>query len=129
MKIRVINLSPYAGNLDVAGRVMTQTTPGVNLFSGLAYKVNNASQELTPGSYSLEIKESGTGTILSSFTDDNQNPPRIQPSSTSRANFSMLFEGGKIYTIVINGYKTPTLATVGQPAQPLVVSAAINLYF
>lgn len=129
VKIRVINLSPDAGNLDVAGRLTNETTPRVNLFTALSYKTNNAFREIAPGFYSLELKESGTGTVLSSFTDDNQNPPRIQPSTSLRANFSMFFEGGKIYTLIINGYKTPTIATVGQPAQPLSVSAVINLYF
>jgi len=129
VKIRVINLSPDAGNLDVAGRLTNETTPRMNLFTALSYKTNNAFREIPPGFYSLEIKETSTGTVFSSFTDDNQNPPRIQPSTSLRANFSMLFEGGKIYTLIINGYRTPTIAAVGQPAQPLAVSAAINLYF
>lgn len=129
IKIRVINLSPDAGLLDIAGRLTSETTPRVPLFTNLTYKTDNPFIEMSPGFYSLELRPSATTTVLNTFTVDNQNPPIFQPSTSSRPNFSMLFEAGKIYTLVIQGYRTPSTAIVGQPANPLAIGAAINLYF
>ncbi len=128
VKIRVINLSPDAGSLDIAGRLTTVSTARVNMFTNLVYRANNNFIEIDPGFYSLEVKLNNTATVLTTFTDDNQNPPLMQASGTSRANFSMLFENGKIYTLIIHGYRTAN-SIAPQLAQPMSVSAAVNLFF
>lgn len=129
VKIRVINLSPDAGALDIAGRLTSDVTPRQTIFTNATYKTANAFTEITPGYYSLEVRPTATTTALSTFTNDNQTVPQFLPSSTSRTSFAMLFEADKIYTLVIRGYQTPTIAAVGQLGNPLSVGAVINLFF
>ncbi len=129
LKIRVINLSPDAGALDVAGRLTTDASPRQNIFTNATYKTVNAFIEITPGYYSLEVRPTATTTALSTFTTDNQTVPQFLPGSSARTAFAMLLEADKIYTLVIRGYQTPTIAAVGQIANPLSVGAVINLFF
>lgn len=128
-KIRVINLSPDAGALDIAGAFTTATTLPTVLFPNLTYKTQPVFSQIDAGFYKLEVRRSGVATAIGTFTQSNQVIPSFIPGGSIQANFNMNFESGMVYTLVIRGYATPSLAAVGQLANPLSVGALINVYF
>jgi len=127
--VRVINLSPDAGAIDVAGKFTTASGTAPVLFSNIAYKNATAFTALDGGFYRLEVRAAGSPVALGTYTQDNQIVPLFIPGSSSRTDFSMNLEAGKVYTLVIRGYLDPSIATVGQIANPLSVGALINVYF
>ncbi len=128
-KIRVIHLSPDAGPLDIAGAFTTATTPPTVLFPDLNYKAQPVFSNIDAGFYRLEVRQRGGATAIGTFTQNNQVIPSFIPGGSIQANFSMNLESGMVYTLVIRGYATPSLAAVGQLANPLSVGALINVYF
>jgi hypothetical protein len=128
-RIRVLNLSPDVPAVDIAGRLTTSTSPSSVLFGNITYKTVNAFQDFNPGFYRLELRSAGTTTVLGSFTQDNQAVPLFIPNGSVRSDFSMNFEAGKVYTLVVRGYRDPSLAGLGQIGHPLSVGALINIYW
>lgn len=127
-KVRVIHLSPDAGSLTIAGALTTATTMNA-MFSNLTYKTDPVFTNIDEGYYKLEVRDSGTGAALGTFTQTNQLVPSFIPGGSVQSGFTMKFESGMIYTLVIRGYRTPAFASVGQIANPLSVGALINAYF
>jgi hypothetical protein len=128
-RVRVLNLSPDVPSVDIAGRLTTSTSPSTVLFGNLTYKTVNAFQDFNPGFYRMELRAAGTTTVLGSFTQDNQIVPLFIPNGSVRSDFSMNFEAGKVYTLVVRGYRDPSIGTLGQIGHPLSVGALINVYW
>lgn len=128
--VRVVHMSPDAGALDLAGQVTSGTAAVAPvLFPNLAYKTSTAFAEINSGFYRLEVRPNGTTTKLSTFTQNNQTLPSFIPGGSAIADFSMNLEEGKMYTLVIRGYRNNAMATVGQIANPLSVGALINVFW
>jgi hypothetical protein len=128
-KVRVIHLSPDAGALDIAGALTTSTSAPTVMFSNLSYKTQPVFTEINAGFYRFYVRDNGGTTNIGTFTQDNQVVPSFIPGGAVRQDFSMNLESGMVYTLVIRGYRTPTLAAVGQLANPISVGALINAYY
>ncbi|WP_028666399.1 DUF4397 domain-containing protein [Runella zeae] len=126
-KVRVIHLSPDSPSLDIAGTVEPSPAALSVLFGGNTYKKTTEFKNISPGFYRLQLRETGSTTPISTVTTNNQTAPCFFCTGTATNEFTMNLEGGKIYTLVIRGYRNP--ATVGQIAGPLSVGGLINLNF
>lgn len=93
--IRFINLSPDAGTLELG------QTGGATLASSQTYKGYSAFSPAEAKTYSLEIKDQATGTVLSKLEN-------------------VVLTAGKMYTIVAGGMLTPT--TNDQPLRIQVIT-------
>jgi hypothetical protein len=128
--VRVVHMSPDAGALDIAGQLTTGTAAVAPvLFSNLAYKTSTAFTEINGGFYRMEVRPNGATTKLSTFTQNNQTLPSFVPGGSAITDFSMNLESGKMYTLVVRGYRDNATATVGQIANPLSVGALINVFW
>lgn len=126
-KVRVIHLSPDAPSLDIAGTVNANLAALEVIFGGNTYKKMSDFKSIAPGFYRLQLREAGSPTAISTSTATNQTAPCFFCTGSAAPEFTMNLEGGKIYTLVIRGYRTP--AGAGQVANPLSVWGLINLNF
>ena len=126
-KVRVIHLSPDSPSLDVAGTVAASPAAVPVLFGGNTYKKATDFTNIASGFYRLQVREAGATTALSTATNTNQTAPCFFCTGSATAEFTMNLEAGKIYTLVIRGYRSPT--TAGQIANPLSVGGLMNLNF
>jgi hypothetical protein len=126
-KVRVLHLSPDSPSLDISGTVSASPAALQVLFGGNTYKKTTEFKNIDPGFYRLQVREAGSITPISTATTTNQTAPCFFCTGSATNEFTMNLEAGKIYTLVIRGYRSPT--TVGQIAGPLSVGGLINLNF
>ncbi|MCS6968995.1 MAG: DUF4397 domain-containing protein [Cytophagales bacterium] len=81
-KVRVLNLSPNAGGIDVV------TSTGITLASNLPFKGRRDFFEIDPGIYTVQVRPAGTTTNL-----------------VSRGN--VIIDPASCYTIYITGWRPP----------------------
>jgi hypothetical protein len=81
-KVRVINLSPNAGPIDVV------TSTGVSLATNLAFKARRDFFEIDPGIYTVQVRAAGATAAL-----------------VSRGN--VIIDPASCYTIYITGWRPP----------------------
>lgn len=128
--VRIVHMSPDAGAVDIAGQVTSgSASVAPVLFSNLAYKTSTQFTEIAAGFYRLELRPNGSTTKISTFTQNNQTLPTFVPAGSAIADFTMNLEAGKMYTLVVRGYRDNATATVGQIANPLSVGALINVFW
>ncbi|WP_304066656.1 DUF4397 domain-containing protein [Pedobacter glucosidilyticus] len=137
--IRFVHMSPDTGPIDLATGPSTATAANLStLISNLAFK--NASQFVTvdAGGYKLSIRPTGVTTAIPTFTSSVAvNNSQILPTwinmATSTTNeFTLKFESGKVYTMVLRGYQNVNLTNptqIGSNLNRINVGTVINMYW